>query len=141
MKERRKYERFQLVLPTKMEMITEGKRQILNLQTKDISASGAFLKTTEKFAEGTRCQLELTITSKRIRELTGSQSCIKVEVVVVRSTPEGIAICFDGDCQILSLKNSYVRLQMDVDKSGMRLKRGFLLFVYPFSSVHANLKE
>jgi len=34
-----------------------------------------------------------------------------------------------------------VRLQMDVDKSGMRLKRGFLLFVYPFSSVHANLKE
>ena len=106
MKERRKYERFQLVLPSKMEMITEGKRQIFNLKTKDISASGVFLNTKEQFPEGTRCQLELTIESKRIQELTGSQSYVKVEGVVVRSTPDGVAICFDGECQILSLRNS-----------------------------------
>jgi len=105
MKERRKYERFQLNLPVKMEKITSGKREVFNLQTKDISAAGAFLSTKEQFPEGTRCHLELTIESKRIQELTGSQSYIEVEGVVVRSTPDGVAICFDGDCQILSLKN------------------------------------
>jgi len=106
MKERRKYERFQLVLPAKMEKITGGKRKIFNLQTKNISASGAFLSTEEQFPEGTRFQLELTIPSKRIKELTGSQSFIKVEGLVIRSESEGVAICFDGDCQILSLKAS-----------------------------------
>jgi len=106
MKERRKYERFQLVLPAKMEEITGGKRKIFNLQTKNISAAGAFLSTKEQFPEGTRCQLELTITSERIKELTGAQSYIEVEGVVVRSAPDGVAIYFDGDCQILSLKGS-----------------------------------
>ena len=106
MRERRKYERFPLVLPAKMEKITGGKRKIFNLQTKDISAAGAFFSTTEQFPEGTRCQLKMTIPSKRIKELTGSQSYIEVEGVVVRSTDDGVAICFDGDCQILSLKAS-----------------------------------
>jgi len=106
MKERRKYERFQLVLPTKMEMIAKGKRKIFNLQTKNISAAGAFLSTKEQFPSGTRCQLEVTITSKSIKEMTGSQGHIEVKGVVVHSTPDGVAICFDGDCQILSLKIS-----------------------------------
>lgn len=106
MRERRKYERFQLVLPAKMEKITGGKRKIFNLQTQNICAAGAFLSTKEQFPEGTKCHLELTIPSERIKELTGSQSYIEVEGVVVRSTPDGVAICFDGDCQIFSLKDT-----------------------------------
>ena len=106
MRERRKYERFELVLPAKMEKFTTGKRKIFNLRTKNISAAGTFLSTTEQFPEGTRCHLELSIPSKRIKELTGSQSYIKVEGVVVRSTLDGVGVCFDGECQILSLKGS-----------------------------------
>ena len=104
MKERRSYERFRLKLPTRMAITISNKQQIFNLHTKDISAAGAFIRTAEQLPEGAMCRLELTIPSNRIKELTGAQSLIKVEGTIVRSTPEGVAICFDGDCQILRLR-------------------------------------
>ena len=106
MKERREYERFQLALPAMLQMATSVQKEIFDAQTRDISAAGAFLLTTERLSEGTRCRLELTIPSNRIKEITGAQSLIKVEGTVVRSTLEGVAICFDGECEILSLKGS-----------------------------------
>ena len=107
MKEQRKYERFQLELPARLETNSTGKKEILKLQTKDISAAGALLVgTTEQFPAGTRCQLELIVTSERIKELTGAKGLIKLEGTIVRSTSEGVAVCFDGDCQILGLKGS-----------------------------------
>ena len=106
MEERREYERFQLALPARLEIATSVKKEIFDAQTRDISAGGAFLNTTEAIPEGTRFRIELTISSEKIKELTGAQSCIEAEGVVVRSTPEGVAICFDGECQILSLKGS-----------------------------------
>ena len=107
MKERRTYERFQLSLPARLEMNSPERKEIFELQTQDISAAGALLVgTTEQFPTGTRCQLELIVTSQRIRELTGVQGLIKIEGKIVRSTPDGVAICFDGDCQILGLKRS-----------------------------------
>ena len=107
MKERRKYERFQLELPARLEMNSSERTEIFELQTRDISAAGALLLgATGQFPAGTRCQLELIVISERIKELTGVQGLIKVEGTVVRSTPDGVAICFDGDCQILGLKES-----------------------------------
>ena len=105
MKERRTYERFQLSLPARLEMNSSERIEIFELQTKDISAAGALLVgTTEQFPAGIRCQLELIVTSERIKELTGVQGLIKLEGTIVRSTPNGVAICFDGDCEILGLK-------------------------------------
>ena len=106
MKERREYERFQLALPARLEMATSVKKDILGAQTRDISAAGAFLLTTQRLSEGTRCRLELTVSSNRIKEITGAQSLIKVAGTIVRSTPEGVAIGFDGECEILGLKGS-----------------------------------
>jgi hypothetical protein len=107
MKEQRKYERFQLELPARLEMNFSERTEIFELQTGDISAAGSLLLgTTEQFPVGTRCQLELIVTSERIKELTGVQGLIKIEGTIVRSTSEGVAICFDGDCQILGLKGS-----------------------------------
>ena len=105
MEERREYERFQLALPVRLENTTSVKQEIFDAQTRDISAAGAFLFTKERFFEGTRCRLELMVPSNRIKEITGAQGLIKVEGTVVRSTPDGVAICFDGECQILSLKS------------------------------------
>ncbi len=105
MEERRAYERFSLMLPTRMEMVISGKRQVFDFKTKNVSAGGAFLNTSEQIPEGTRFQLRLIIPSEKIKELTGAQSCIEVEGAVVRSTPDGVAICFDGECQILSLES------------------------------------
>lgn len=105
MKEQRRYERFQLELPARLETSSFGRSQIFELKTKNISAAGVLLRgTTEQFPEGARCQLELIITSERIKELTGTQSLIKVQGIIVRSTPDGVAICFNGDCQIMGLK-------------------------------------
>jgi hypothetical protein len=107
MKERRTYERFQLSLPARLEMNSSEKTEIFGLHTRDISAGGALLLgTTEQFPTGTRCQLELIVASERIKELTGVQGLIKIEGTIVRSTPEGVAVCFDGECQILGLKGS-----------------------------------
>ena len=107
MEERRMYERFQLSLSARLEMNSTGKKEIFELQTQDISAAGALLLgTTEQFPAGTRCQLEMIVASEKIKELTGVQGLIKIEGTIVRSTPDGVAICFDGDCQILGLKGS-----------------------------------
>jgi len=107
MKDRRKYERFQLELPARLEVNSSQRTEIFELRTRDISAAGALLLgASEQFLAGTRCHLELIVTSERIKELTGVQGLIKVEGTIVRSTPEGVAICFDGDCQILGLKGS-----------------------------------
>ena len=107
MKDRRKYERFQLELPARLEVNSSQRTEIFELRTRDISAAGALLLgTSAQFLAGTRCHLELIVASERIKELTGVQGLIKVEGTIVRSTPEGVAICFDGDCQILGLKGS-----------------------------------
>lgn len=102
--ERRKYERFPLTIPARMEMMTTDRKQIFDLKTRDISASGAFIYTPEPFSEGTKFKIDLTVPSVRIKELTGAESFIMVEGKVVRSTPAGVAIHFDKECQIKSLK-------------------------------------
>ena len=87
-------------------MITSDRKQVFELETWDISAAGAFVITKEPFSEGTRFKLDLTVPSNRIKNLTGAQSLIECEGSVVRSTIIGVAIHFDGECQVLSLKGS-----------------------------------
>ena len=104
MEERRQFERFPLTIPARMEMITSEKKQVFDYETRDISASGAFIYNKESFPEGTRFKINLTVPSKRIKELTGAEGLIESEGNVVRSTPKGVAIHFDRECQILSLR-------------------------------------
>jgi hypothetical protein len=104
MKEQRQYERFMFPLPVRIEAITSGRKKVIDLYTRDISASGTFITTLTSFLEETRFILDFTIPSdsikglkdvKRLRGFTGS---------MVRSTPYGLAIQFDRECQIESLK-------------------------------------
>jgi len=76
---------------------------MFKFQTRDISSAGAFILTTEPFSDGTRFKLEFTLTINWNKETTGALSLIKCEGNVVRSTPEGVAIQFDRDCQIVKL--------------------------------------
>ena len=103
MRERRKYERFALRLPARIEDLTSDRSQVLNLTTSVISAAGGFFRTKESISEGTNVRVRLTIVSKRLRELTDTKGLIEVEGKVVRTSSTGIAICFDGECQIVSL--------------------------------------
>ena len=107
MEERRKYERFQLELPARLEMNSSQRREIFEFRTADISAAGALLLgATEQFTVGSRCHLELIVTSERIKELTGVQGLIKVEGTIVQSAPDRVAISVNGDYQILGVKGS-----------------------------------
>ena len=89
-----------------METLSSGKRQVFDFETKNISAAGAFINTTEPFPIGTSFKLDLTATSERIKALTGAQSLIEGEGKVTRSPPGGVAIHFDSECRILGLKCS-----------------------------------
>ena len=96
MKERRKFERFSLGLPAKIEVLNpQRERETCELLTRDVSAGGAFFLTDEPFPTGTQVQLRLSLFSEIIRELTGTQGSLRIEGKVIRSGPSGMAIYFD----------------------------------------------
>jgi hypothetical protein len=104
MEEQRQFERFTLTIPARMETITSGKKHVFELKTRDISAAGAFIDTAEKFSEGTRFKMDFTVPNDKVKELTGARSLIECEGSVVRFTDTGMAVRFNGDCNILGLK-------------------------------------
>ena len=96
MQERRKFERFSLGLPTKIEVVSpQQKRETFEHLTSDVSAGGAFFSTEESLPTGAQVQLRLILHNVMIRELTGAQGCVMLEGTVVRSGPSGMAIYFD----------------------------------------------
>jgi hypothetical protein len=103
MKERRQFERFTLPLPVRLETMTTGRNEVLDLVTRDISASGTFIPTLTSFPEGTRFILDLTFPSNNqtLKDVKSLKGCIGN---LVRSTPHGIAIQFDRECQMENLK-------------------------------------
>jgi len=103
MKERRQYERFKIPLPVRIEATT-GTKRVLNLETRDISASGTCITTLTSFPEGTRFILDFTIPSDSIKGLKDVKSLRGYTGSMARSTPYGLAIQFDRECQIESLK-------------------------------------
>ncbi|MCW9066463.1 MAG: PilZ domain-containing protein [Ignavibacteriaceae bacterium] len=105
MKERRQYERFSFPLPVRLKAMTTGRKKVIDLYSKDISASGTFITTLMSFPEGTQFLLNFIIPIERIKELKDMKSLKGYTGSMVRSTTHGIAIQFDNECQIESLKN------------------------------------
>jgi len=54
MKERCQHERLIFRFPLSLESITAGRKEVYDLVTRDISASGTFITTLTSFPEGTR---------------------------------------------------------------------------------------
>jgi hypothetical protein len=104
MKERRQYERFSFSLPVRLETMTTGRNEVLCLVTRDISASGTYIATLTSFPEGTRFTLNFTIPYDSIKKLKDVKRLKGFTGNMVRSTPHGIAIQFDRECQMESLK-------------------------------------
>jgi len=104
MRDRRQYERLSFPFPVKLETITTNGKKVLDLVTKDISASGTFISTLISFPEGTRFVLNLTFPSNKSQTLKTVKSLNGCIGSLVRSTPQGIAIQFDRECQVETLK-------------------------------------
>ena len=104
MDDRRQYERLSFPFPVRLETMTSNGKQVLDLTTKDISASGTFIPTLTSFPEGTRFILTLTFPGNEIKKLKTVKCLNGCKGRLVRSTPHGIAIQFDRECQMECLK-------------------------------------
>jgi len=104
MKEKRQYNRVTIPIPVRLETITLDRKEVLDLETRDISASGTFLPTLTSFPEGTRFILDFTLPSYSLEEFKDIKSLKGFTGNMVRSTPYGFAIQFDKECQIENLK-------------------------------------
>jgi hypothetical protein len=98
--ERRALERFSLEIPARVQVFSTKTKQPFDLLSSNISAGGVFFPTFVRVKPGTRVRITFRIPSKIIQRLTGTQSVIRVEGVIVRSDPRGTAISFDRNYQI-----------------------------------------
>jgi len=73
MKERRQYERFMFPLPVRLKTMGLEGTKVLDLNTRDLSASGAFIPTLTSFPEGTRFILDFTISTNSFKNLRGTK--------------------------------------------------------------------
>jgi hypothetical protein len=103
-RERRQYERYIFPLHVRLESMTTSRKMILDLYTKDVSASGTFITTLTSFPKGTRFILDFAIPRDIIEKLNGVRRLNGYTGSMVRSTSSGMAIHFDRECQIESLK-------------------------------------
>jgi c-di-GMP-binding flagellar brake protein YcgR len=102
MKEKRLNKRYSATLPVKLEVIASSRNRFLLVETKDISATGAFIYTKEasyipddtKFIIESFYPKKSTIKLKKLKEL---KNCMGT---IVRSTSEGIAIHFSRPVQL-----------------------------------------
>ena len=104
MKDKRQYERFSFPLPVKLKAITIDRKKVIDLYTRDLSVSGTFITTLMSFPEETRFTLDFTIPTDSIKKLKDVKRLKGYTGSMVRSTSYGMAIHFDREYQIESLK-------------------------------------
>jgi len=102
MKEQRENKRFSTKLPLRLEAITPGRLRVLDVETKDISSSGAFIYTKEAsyIPDDTRFILNSTNPNKSIIKRQQLKQLNNCTGTMARSTSEGIAIRFNRPVQL-----------------------------------------
>ena len=102
--DRRKFERFNLRLPTRIKVRSSTvRKQTEELNTTNISSGGAFFSTGKPIPNGTKVQLSLTLLSEKLKKLTGTNGRVQVDGTVVRSDQQGIAVSFNNNYKFISL--------------------------------------
>ena len=104
MTERREYQRLSFPFPVRLETMFTYEKKVLDLVTRNISASGTFIPTLTSFPEGTRFVMSFTFPSDETQKLNTIKRLNGCIGSLVRSTPLGIAIQFERECQMECLK-------------------------------------
>jgi hypothetical protein len=100
--DRRKMERFDLNLPTKLFWTGKDKEQeTIELMTNNICSGGAYLQTNSPLPKGTEVKMDLTLQLDRSHEPKRRLSVIDVSGYVIRTDHQGMAICFNRKYKIL----------------------------------------
>lgn len=106
MDERRKQERYHLIIPTRLVITDNGQAaEVIEMNTLNISAGGVYFKTPQKIPEGTQVNMSFVLPIEKLTRMLGVTSYVKLKGKVIRVEMEGIAICFDKDYKILPFRN------------------------------------
>lgn len=101
-KDRRRQQRFLLVLPVRLTVIDERRHATVQLRTRDLSSVGAFLESGNSYREGTKVEVEFLLTVRNlldvIRANTGAE--VRVSGKVIRLAEEGFAVAFSKGFRI-----------------------------------------
>ncbi len=99
MVERRKFDRYDLAVPVKIETLAStAKKRKISLKTVNVCAGGAFFRTDTALAEGTKVRLDLVISYGGLGTFLGPASArIRVLGTVTRIRQDGMAIRFSED--------------------------------------------
>ena len=104
MEEKRRTERYELHLPTKIMVISRKnveENTTINLHTKDICDGGAYFSTTEPLPEGTKVSIELQLPLNRFERVKEKSAKFRVnQGVVLRAEQKGMAIGFSKGFEI-----------------------------------------
>jgi len=99
MVERRKYERYDLAVPVKIETLARSaQKRKISLKTANVCAGGAFFQTETALIEGTKVQIDLHLSYDSHRMFRKPKSVrIRILGTVTRSQQDGMAIRFSED--------------------------------------------
>jgi hypothetical protein len=103
MEERRRLDRFDLALPSTIEIL-DPKQVVIgtcfDCFTRDVSAGGAYFLTSDPLPTGTYVAVEMALKPESGR-LPSALSQMKARGSVVRTEPAGMAVCFNGRCRLV----------------------------------------
>jgi hypothetical protein len=100
--ERRKHERFSLVVPAQLETTSENKT-LLSLHTSNIGAGGAYFPASAPLPRGTRVKVSLLLPLKKIKKLhDANHAVIIITGTIVRSEAAGMSMTFDKPFEIMT---------------------------------------
>jgi len=103
MDEKRKFERFDISVPARIEIIDqEGEREKYKLETSDLSAEGIYLKPGRPLQEGSQVSIEVFLNFEELRCPADPDGSLIIAATgrVLRSGNEGTAIHFNNDYEI-----------------------------------------
>ena len=101
--ERRKMERFSLELPTSLWVTSQSeKSEPIELLTSNVCAGGAFYNTEKPLPSGIELKVNFMVPLDNLKNIDVKKVSVEVLGWVIRTTNQGMAVCFDEKCKISS---------------------------------------
>jgi hypothetical protein len=111
MEERRKLERFDLKLPTTIEILNPKpgvSGTSFDCFTRDVSSGGAFFLTRDPLPVGTRVMADMVLKAENLGKKSGYPQ-MKANGYVARTEPIGMAVCFNGLRRLVPPSSEFFR--------------------------------
>ena len=103
MADKRKFERFEFNITARIEILTQEREvEILDLETNSLSAGGIFFKDGGTLPKGSQVKTEIVLHFEELKTPANPEGTLVIAATghVLRSGPEGVAICFNENFDI-----------------------------------------